>query len=963
MNITTGTKISGFTVQRVREVTELNGNLIEMIHDQSGAQLCWMDNKEVNKLFSVAFQTLPQDSTGVFHILEHSVLCGSKKYPVKEPFVDLLKSSMNTFLNAMTYPDKTLYPVSSRNHHDFLNLTSVYLDAVFAPQLLHNPNIFYQEGHHMEMENGQPIYKGVVFNEMKGAMSGVDDRIEHAMNELLFPDNCYRFNSGGDPKVILNLTYEQFVDTYQRFYHPSNARFFLDGDIELEETLALINSYLKRYEKCDVPFHIDEQRPAAHEGNGYYEIAAQEDFDHRAMLAMGKIIGTWKDRTRLLAVQVLCDMLADTNESLLKRALLSSHLGEDLEMGVIDGIAQPYLLLIVRNINNENSDAIRKLIHDTISEAVDKGLDSQALLASVNHLAFRFRQMSEPQGLERATSALKSWLYGGDPLMYMVYDEAMTKLRDMIENHEFEDLLRELLLEDEGMSVLHMLPSKTLGQAERDEEEKRLNQTIASLREEEMAELIAKNKALMDWQQTPDTPAQIATLPTLSLKEVNDTPELIATKEAIIDGVTVLVHPLPTHGIVHLAMYFPLSQFSLEELTQLSLLPSFFGDLPTEHYTVAQLQQAIKTYIGRLHFGLETFAQEDHPECATPYLSVHASVLKENMVKAEELLKEVLLHTRLDERERIREMVMQTAEEVRQIAIHNGHALGVTCALAHYSAQAAVNEAIGGYTFMMFVQRLARHFDDAQESFVALLQRALDSAITKAGLVVSVTSGEDVSLTSLLAQLPKGSDVPTAAHYQSTLPQRMGIRIPAQIAFAVKGYHLSRCDRKNEGSLRVAANILSLSYLWNSVRVQGGAYGAGVSVGRNGGLFMYSYRDPSPARSLSVYDQSSMFLQEFHEQEEDLEKYIISTVASGEPLQTPEEKGLSADAFWFARIRDEDRIQIRKEMLMCDFSKLQSWWSVLDQMATDGAVCVVGPDDALAECEGLTICDLSVKEA
>lgn len=961
MTITTGTKISGFNVQRVRHVEELNGKLVEMIHERTGAQLCWMDNKEVNKLFSVAFQTLPEDSTGVFHILEHSVLCGSQKYPVKEPFVDLLKSSMNTFLNAMTYPDKTLYPVSSRNHHDFMNLTSVYLDAVFAPQLLHNPNIFYQEGHHMEINDGEPLYKGVVFNEMKGAMSGVDDRIEHGMNELLFPDNCYRFNSGGDPKVILDLTYEQFVETYQRYYHPSNARFFLDGDIELEPVLTLIDSYLSRYEKRDVPFHVVEQRPLAQEGNGYYEVDEQEDTTQRAMLAMGKIISTWKDRTRILAAQVLCDYLADTNESPLKRALLSSHLGEDLEMVVIDGIAQPYLLLIVRNSKAEDSDKIRQLIHDTIHDAITKGLDSQALLASVNHLAFHFQQMQEPQGLQRATAALNSWLYGGDPLLYMVYDDAIASLRHMIENHKFEALLEELL-DDEGMCVLHMLPSKTLGQQERAAEEKRLNKAVTSLQASQLNELKAQNQALSAWQQTSDTPEQIATLPTLSLSEVSDTPEFIPTEEKSIDGVTVLMHQIPTHGIVHLALYFPLSQFSLEELTSIALLPTFFQELPTEHYTVAQLQQKIKTYIGKLQFNLETFAQEESCESAMPYLSVHASFLKENLAKAEELIIELLLHTRLDDNERIREMVMQTAEEVRQIAIYNGHYLGVTSALANYTAQAAVNEATSGFTFMTNVQRLARQFDKDHKDFAALLQRVFKESITKAGLIASITSNEEISLTSLFAQLPEGNVVPKAAHYQSILPNRMGIRIPAPIAFAVKGYHLSQCACKNEGSLRVTANVLSLSYLWNSVRVQGGAYGVGMSVGRNGGMFTYSYRDPSPARTLEVYDQAATFLQEFDDQKEALDKFIISSVAGSEPLQTPDEKGNSADAFWFAHISDEDRKRIRKEMLTCDMKKLKGWCSVIEQMAENGAVCVVGNDEALAECKDLTVCDLFYKE-
>ena len=402
MNLTTGTKLHGFTVDRTRYVEELNATLVEMSHDKTGAALCWMDNGEDNKLFCIGFKTLPEDSTGVFHILEHSVLCGSEKYPVREPFVELLKSSMNTFLNAMTFPDKTIYPVSSRNEKDFLNLTSVYLDAVFAPRLLDDPNVFYQEGWHTELNDGVPSYKGVVFNEMKGAMSGVDDIVDQAMNGLLFPSNCYRFNSGGAPEVIPDLTYEHYVASYKRYYHPSNSRIFLDGSVPLDATLDMIDGYLSKYERSDEKHEIPMQQPVSAEGTCGHSSQILK------RLTTGKLIGTWEDKNKLMAAEVLCDLLADSNESPLKRAILSAGLGEDMRLSVMDGIAQPYLLLQVRNTSEEKIDAIRTVVRETVSSMVEQGIDRAALEASVNRYAFRVRQEREPQGLLHAINSLSS---------------------------------------------------------------------------------------------------------------------------------------------------------------------------------------------------------------------------------------------------------------------------------------------------------------------------------------------------------------------------------------------------------------------------------------------------------------------------------------------------------------------------------------------------------------------------
>lgn len=605
MNLTENMKLNGFTVTRIREEKELNGRLAEMTHDKTGAELCWIDNGEVNKTFAIAFKTLPEDSTGVFHILEHSVLCGSEKYPVKEPFVDLLKSSMNTFLNAFTFPDKTMYPVASRNKRDFLNLTSVYLDAVFAPALRTNPNVFRQEGIHTEFdENGKPLYKGVVFNEMKGAMSDLDSIIFRGTTALLYPDNCYRFNSGGDPRVIPDLTYEKYKAAYNSYYHPSNARIFLDGTVPLEETLELIDSYLQKYEKSPTVHEINMQKPIVASGTDFYEIADGEDNGKKNVLVLGRIFAEWKDMEKITAAQVLNDTIAGTNESPVKRAVLSSGLAEDFYIEVADGIAQPYIAVVAKNIKEGDEDKIRKLVNDTVQKLITEGIDKKSLTASINSYAYKTKQLPEPQGIERAILIQNSWLYGGDPLMYLVFDKTIEALRKMVENGGFEQLLKELLGSDGELSELKIRPSTTLGNELREKEEQRLADEIGRLSPKEIEELKAQKESLDKWQTEPDAPEAKAALPKLPLSEVNELPEITATEEKEINGAKVLYHPVNSNGIVYLRMYFPLTNLSTEELTKLAPLPNLYKELPTENYSVLELQQRIKTYIGSLNFSI-----------------------------------------------------------------------------------------------------------------------------------------------------------------------------------------------------------------------------------------------------------------------------------------------------------------------------------------------------------------------
>ena len=957
MELNIGMKLRGFTVTRIRPIPGKTAELVEMVYDQTGTELVWARSQETNKLFSIAFKTVPQDSTGVFHILEHSVLCGSEKYPVKEPFVELLKSSMNTFLNAMTFPDKTVYPVSSRNTQDFLNLTSVYLDAVFAPRILTEPNIFYQEGWHYETEEDKLIYNGVVFNEMKGATSGVDNVVRRTMQRMLFPDTCYGYNSGGDPRVIPELTYEQFLEAYRKNYHPTNARIYLDGNIPLEATLELIESYLCRYEPGSRQ-ELTIQSPRSAEETVYYEAAQEEDLSAKAQLTLGKLTGSWSDKTGLLAAHVLSDVLTGNNDAPFKRAILDAGLGQDVSMGVTDGVLQPWLTLRIHNMKDENASAIRTLLTDTARVLVTKGIAKEDLTASINRLAFQMKDMHEPQGLIRCLSALDSWLYGGDPMLFLNYDDSIAELRTMAASNGFEKLLESLLLDETGLCVLHTLPSLTLGEETRAAEAARLEEARKAMTEAQLSATTENAKLLKAWQEKPDSPEALAMLPALTLDQVSDKPTELPTVTDTAGGVTVLRHKAGTNGILHLSAYFPLSDFSLEELTALPLITSLLGHLPTANYTAPALQNQIKTHLGKLSFLTSVLSKADQTDLCTPCLVARCSVLRENLAKAEDLMVEVLTRTDFDQPARIRETLLQEETDMQRLATTRGHNFASTCANAHYSASAAVREAIDGYSQLSWLHDFSRNFDTRIDSFITLARKLLVTAVATARMTLSITEEFETDLSGLTTALPKGTAA-APVRYETRLPKKLGIRIPSQVSYACAAAHLHGCGAQYNGTLMLLTNILSLGCLWNSVRVQGGAYGAGIQGTRDGHLFCWSYRDPTPIRSLGVYRTLGDFVRQFAESGETLDKYIISTVASTEPLVSPAAAGYIADKQWFSGLTYEDDVAERRQLLNATAEDLLSWCTALETMEK-GAVCVVGHSDALAACaeEELTLCEV-----
>ena len=946
-----------FTLTQIRPIPGSEAELVQMVYDKTGTELCWVKSAESNKLFSIAFKTIPEDDTGVFHILEHSVLCGSDKYPIKEPFVELLKSSMNTFLNAMTFPDKTMYPVSSRNEQDFLNLTSVYLDAVFAPTILHEPNIYRQEGWHYELAEDNLTYNGVVFNEMKGAMSSVDQIASRSLMNLLFPDNCYQYNSGGDPAAIPNLTYQQFLDSYKKNYHPTNARIFLDGDIPVEKTLALLDSYLSRYEMGEKQA-LAPQTPVSREMTVTYE--AVNDGTPKAQFVLGKILGSFDDKTTALAQQVLCDALAGSNDAPLKRAVLQTGLCQDMTLFVEDGHIQSFMMLRLHNMDDANAPKLEQAIRACAQELISTGIPKERLTASINHLAFKVQQMQEPQALMRCMNALNSWLYNGDPMLYLHYGDSIDALRAMAEKGEFEALLEEMLLDETGLCKLHVLPSEEHGAKLREAEMARLAAEKAAMDEAQLAEVAATFEAFTQWQQTPDSPEGLATLPKLSLSQISPEPVLCETEEDSANGVKVLRHKVASNGIVHLNVYFRLTDCSLEDLTKLALLGKLLGKLPTASHSAAALQNEVKTWLGELNFGIDVFAKAAERKACTPMLTAHCSVLQENIGKAEALIHEILTSTDFSQSDRIREILLQAEMEAQQRGMMGGHMLAFKAAQANFSAAAAVQEATSGITYIQFLHALSKGFEAELPAFTQLLEQTLRSAVCRKNMTLSLTEDGRSDLSGFVTRFPEGICAADAAAYETKLPKKLGIRIPAQVSYASVGYHLDEAGMAYDGTARLLGNILSLAHLWNEVRVQGGAYGAGMRVGKSGGLFTYSYRDPSPARSLEVYRNMGTFVKAFAESGEDITGFIISTIAETEPLVSPAQQGTMADSNWFAGIGYADALAERKELLSATAADLGKWCAPLNALRDGATVCVVGYADALEGCsaEELTILDI-----
>ncbi len=946
-----GEVIHGFRIEAITEVEEVKAVAYKMVHEKTNAQLLWLKRDDDNKTFSIAFKTTPTDDTGVFHILEHSVLNGSKRYPVKEPFVDLMKGSLNTFLNAMTFPDKTVYPVSSRNSQDFKNLMRVYLDAVFAPLAVEKDNVFRQEGWHYELNdvNDTPCYKGVVYNEMKGSYSNPERVASENLLHYLFPDNCYSFASGGDPEAIPTLTYEKYCQTYHKYYHASNSRIFLDGDLDIEETLQIIDDeYLSKMDKLDEKVVIEKQQPV-NPGliRTEFEATSVED---KALINYGYVIGDYSEVEKITALQIISSVLADNNQSVLTKAVLESGLAQDVSISIDDSIMQPYLEIAVTNTNEESYQQITDIIYDTIEKVCEEGLDKEEIKALLNKMEFSAKERDfggAPKGLVFDIMVLGPWLHDGDPLSALEVSEVYKSLREKVETSYYEDLLRETVLNSKHKATVLSVPSLTLEAEKLAAMNQKMKDFKASLTAEQVQQLVDWNQQFSQWQQLADTPEQKAALPKLEISDIDSKPTDIEYEVKQIDDITTLVYPDDTDGINYNNLYFNIDDLTVEQLKDLAVLASLIGDLNSKAHSVPELSRARKNYLGSLEFSpivCKDASSDDY--CLK--LAVSYSCLKENNKQALEIVKEMLYDLLFDDVSEITNSINQEIYETQMRAVYSGHQFALSRVQAMSSEASACNEYLDGYEFYQHLKKAA---DGGIEDLIARLQKLYGSLFTTNRLTLSVMGPDCETVAGNIIQEIVEGEGEISKQQRCTIPaKKEGIKVASQVSYAVSGFKPDINIRANSGKIAVAGRILSLDYLWNVVRAMGGAYGTGFSA-RNGCYLYYSYRDPNPANALKAYQGSAEYLQSFVDSDSDITPYIIGAIGDADPLLTNRTRMAAGDGRYFSNSTYENRCLKWQQILNMDNKQVAE---LVDSFKADSQktnICIVGPADALESIE------------
>ena len=944
-----GDTVSGFVLEKKESVPAKKATLYTLRHGKCGAKLLYFDRPDDNKTFAVSFKTLPENDTGVFHILEHSVLNGSRKYPVKEPFVSLLQTSMQTFLNAMTYGDKTMFPVSSRNEQDLFNLMSVYLDAVFCPSIYEKPEIFMQEGWHYEFDEatGEVTYNGVVFNEMKGAYADVDEMMGDAANRLLYPDTCYRFSSGGLPEKITDLSYEQFLNTHRRFYHPSNAYFMLDGHMNVEKVLGYIDSeYLSKYDFRQPDFDFALQKPVTGESTVYFEPSQGEE--DRAHLSLSKLLCTYQDREKIYAAKVLANCLTGSNEAPLCRAFLEKGLAEDVALQVDDGIYQPNFTLLARNTRQERFDAIPAFVAEEANRLAKEGLDRDSLSACIERLAFKSREVEEPYGVNLADQVMKSWLYGGDPLERVNTADIFDDLRKKLDTDYFEQLLLEMLGNASDKCLVRALPSQTKVADDAQREKEKLAAITAQWSEEKRAQVQQATEKMLQWQQSPDDEEALAALPKLHLSDVSrdvEVPEAVSHPLANRPGIHVDVN---SDGIVYLNLYFNVSDLTVEELRQLKLLTACLCKLPTAHHTVLELQNSVKATTGKLVGSVTTTAPKGDIHTCSTYVKVTASMLQENIPAASKLIGEILTATDWTETEKIGKVVAQLDSKHKQTLISNGITYAIIKAGSGFTADSAMQEALSGESYMQWFSRLAEAFQTEQQAIGQQLAALAKRVFVSERLFVAVGGdGDTTALEEMIRALPEGT-MGTPKDAPAGTSGNQAVEIPADVGFSALGGNLVAFGSQYTGSWAVLSSLLTFSYLWGAVRVQGGAYGTGMNVDSDGNMFCYSYRDPNMQNTAEVFSHLADVLEEMLQQPMPLDDLIIGVINTTDPLLDPYNAFSLCCSRYLSGSTKEHVLRYRHEMLDTTMDSLKALIPALRTFTEKGCLCAIGNHDAVA---------------
>ena len=950
---------SGFRLDRIERIDEINGTAYEMKHEKSGARLIYIDSPDSNKVFNIAFRTTPHNSTGVAHIMEHSVLCGSRKFPLKEPFVELVKGSLNTFLNAMTYPDKTMYPVASKNDKDFHNLMDVYLDAVFYPRVREDAEIVMQEGWHYELENADDelTYKGVVFNEMKGVYSSPDSVLERQMMRELFPDTTYGVDSGGDPDYITDLTYEEFQEFYRVHYHPSNSYIFLYGDMNIEEQLAFLNDeYLSHFDAIDVHTEVALQASFT-EGKvvSYpYSVGSEEPTDNRTLHSFAYVLPDVTPE-HSLAFEVLTHALLTSPAAPLKQALVKAGIGSDISGYYLDSIRQPMWTVQATGSNLDKQADLQRIVESTLQELCDKGLDKELLEASLNSIEFALRESDfggRPIGLAYIIRMMDNWLYDNDPLELLHYEEALANIRKGLAGTYFEDLIRHSILNNNHKVLVSIYPERGLQERKDAEVKEHLATVKANMTPEEIEAIVEQTKRLKIRQETPDSDEALASIPLLELSDLNPNIEAVERRESKIGNTTVHFVPTFTKGINYVGLYFKLNCLTEEELFYADILSDILGRIDTSERGYEALAKDINMNLGGLSSDITAISKDGKRDEFTPLMIVRAKALHSKLPDLCRLINEVVQKADYSDDQRLTELVQESKAIWDNEAFRRGNSIVSQRVMAQVSAVGKFRDN-GNLGYYQKISELA-----SNPAALPLLPEKLAEVarkIFRANNVDIMFVGEEGELEAfenLMKPFVETWDTTELSNdvLQITrLSGNDGIVTAGKVQYVAQGGNFIDHGFKHVGPMSVLETILRYEYLWIRIRVQGGAYGAFANFYDDGNMIFCSYRDPNLLETLNVYKELPQYLRDFTLTDREMRKYIIGTMSSLDLPMTPALRGPRAMGMYFSGAKLEDKVEFRKQVIACKPEDIVALADVVEPVLNDNHICTMGNEQKIKD--------------
>ncbi len=963
--------VKNYELVQQKTLKDLRSEGYLLRHKKTGARVLVMENDDENKVFTIGFRTPPEDSTGVPHILEHSVLCGSKNFPVKDPFVELAKGSLNTFLNAMTYPDKTVYPVASCNDKDFQNLMHIYMDAVFYPNIYQHDEIFRQEGwsYNLESEDDDLTYNGVVYNEMKGAFSSPEGVLDRVTLNALFPDTSYANVSGGNPDVIPELTYEQFLDFHRRYYHPSNSFIYLYGNCDMAEKLSWLDeNYLSDFEYLEIDSRIKGQKPfeTVKEIELQYSITSNESEEDNTYLSYNKVVGNSLDRELCYAFEVLDYALLSAPGAPLKKALLDAGLGKDIMGSYDNGIYQPTFSVVAKNTNVAEKETFVGLIEKTLSDIVTNGIDKKALEAGINYHEFRYREAdfgNEPKGLMYGLQIFDSWLYDDNqPFLYVEATETFAFLKEQVYTRYFEDLIQKYLLDNTHGAIVVLKPEKGRTAKLDKELEEKLQNYKNSLSEEEIEKLVAATQELLEYQEAEDSEEDINKIPVLTREDISREIAPIYNEVLDYDGTQVIFHEIETNGIGYFDLLFDLSGVSAELLPYVSILQSVLGIIDTENYEYGELFNEINVHTGGIGTSLELYPDvtKVKEKVFKATFEIKTKALYQKLPVAFAMMQEILTKSKLDDEKRLKEILAMATSRMQMRFQSSGHSASVLRAMSYVSPLSKMKDMTAGIGYYEVVKRIEENFDAEKETLIANLQKLVKQLFRADNMMASYTAAKEglEGIDAMLAGLKENlftEAVDTSPCILHCEKKNEGFKTSSKIQYVARVGNFVDEGFEYNGALQILKVILSYDYLWQNIRVKGGAYGCMSSFNRLGDSYFVSYRDPNLEKTNEVYEGIVDYLRGFSVNERDMTKYIIGTMSNIDTPMTPATKGDRSMNLYMNHVSAQMIQKERDQILAAGEEDIRALADIVEAVLRQNYLCVIGNEEKIEEQKELFI--------